>query len=152
MKPSSHTSLLPTLVLLCVTFTTLPTPTRALLCWTHYCEDSEWCLQTCPPDEISCLAQFRVDDDGLRESFFGCFETGVPCDPNCEPMPTSTTNSFDCCCSGDLCNSVEGLTPSGDVPTSPPNPEPTPPVSESDGGFVCLSVCLPAYLSVCLSV
>ena len=164
MKPSPHKPLLPALVLLCATFTALPTPTRALLCWSHFCTaGTHWCMHTCNSDEIACLAQYRTSGGQLAPSYFGCQATEVPCDHNCEATP-GEGSTFTCCCSGDLCNSVEGLTPSGDVPTSPPNTETPPPVSDNDGGFVCLSVhpsirlfinlssCLPTCLPACLPV
>ena len=102
------------------------------MCWSDDCADgSDWCIQLCRPDQRSCLAQYRRNTAGRDvASYFGCH--GVGCDPDCIPT-VGTASDYSCCCSGDLCNSIPGLTPNGDNLTSPPNPQPTPEVDSTDG-------------------
>ena len=111
------------------------TPVEAnRLCWSNHCLNSEWCIQTCnlDDDELSCLAQGRVgqNDGEYIASFFGCHH--AKCDPHCDPE-IGDAQDFICCCSGDLCNSIQGLTPDGDDITPMTNTEPTPTINPQDG-------------------
>ena len=124
--------LLPTVILLSVT------PVWAnRLCWTKDCaSDKEWCIQSCnlENNEFSCLAQGYIDtNDEYVATFFGCHH--AQCDPTCT-YEIGEALDFVCCCSGDLCNSIEGLTPTGDELTPSPNPYPTPPTDPLDGTYV----------------
>lgn len=81
--------------------------TAALMCYnnTDFTENTEWNIQRCDTtsNEISCLAQFRLYNDQLLPSFFGCHTTEIPCDPTCNPIE-GQGNDFSCCCSSDFCN------------------------------------------------
>ena len=126
-----------------------------LLCWTNYCTNgSDWCLQTCSQDHVqrSCLAQYRLDEEGKNvASYFGCHS--VPCSHECVPIEGSS-HDFSCCCSGDLCNSIPGLTPTRETPTGTYNPSEPPSIDPHDGACVSAScrhynVCVP--MCTCVS-
>ena len=71
-------------------------------------------------------------DEEYVATFFGCHH--AQCDPDCD-YNIGTALDFVCCCSGDLCNSIVGLTPEGDILTPSPNPMPTPPTNPLDSMF-----------------
>jgi hypothetical protein len=73
-------------------------------------------------------------DEEYVATFFGCHH--AQCDPDCD-YNIGTALDFVCCCSGDLCNSIVGLTPEGDILTPSPNPMPTPPTNPLDNTAVC---------------
>lgn len=105
------------------------------ICWSNNCADGHWCFQTCnvTAHQFSCLAQYRESLNGVKApSFFGCHDR--VCDEVCEPTEELTSN-FICCCSGDLCNEIEGLTPTEETPTASPNPHTTPAIDTSDGEY-----------------
>ena len=134
-------SLLPPLSLFLSTVVILSvTPVQAnRLCWSKNCASGEdWCMQTCDLEnnELSCFAQGYVNaDDEYVATFFGCHH--AQCDPDCT-YEIGEALDFVCCCSGDLCNSIEGLTPAGDELTPSPNPQPTPPINPTDGKYMHL--------------
>ena len=115
------------------------------MCWTDECSNgNDWCFQTCSLEtgETSCLAQYRQHGNGeIRSSWFGCHAPDRPCSPDCVPVEGSASD-FSCCCTGDLCNSVPGLTPTGEEPTASPNTASTPPYAPHDGMHtLCVCVC-----------
>ena len=136
-----------------VVFTVTPVKANRV-CWSTDCvTGDDWCIQTCSldHDEFSCLALYRRNTAGENvASFFGCHNN--PCDKECDPLPVEgVASNFACCCSGDLCNVVPGLTPTGDEPTAPPNPESPPTANPHDGMYMLMYMCI-VLLCVCVCV
>ena len=121
---------------------------NSLLCWSNQCGNgNDWCIETCPHGEesgqISCLAQYRRLINGMDiASYFGCHHATVPCSHECVPSE-ELSHSFICCCSGDLCNSIPALTPTGDTITPPTNPSDPPTVDPHDSTLTSTTLILP---------
>ena len=99
------------------------------VCWTNkknFCPDGEdFCQEECTAPHLQCLASYSVNSLGtVKPLSFECTaQENIVCSyPECHPTDNSA-GVYSCCCTGDLCNSVLGITPSGDVPT----PSGTPP-------------------------
>ena len=124
---------------LCLVFTfvivfALTSVSANRICWSNRCANGQdWCFQTCniTGHELSCLAQYRETINGEKvPSYFGCHDR--VCGEVCEPSEGIVSN-FICCCSGDLCNEIEDVTPTQEPLTPPPNPHTTPPININDG-------------------
>ena len=104
------------------------------ICWSNHCIDGQdWCFQTCniTAHELSCLAQYRETLNGEKvPAYFGCYNK--LCDELCEPVE-KIISDFMCCCSGDLCNEIEDVTPIEDVPTPSPTRNTSPTIDIHDG-------------------
>ena len=108
------------------------------ICWSNRCTDGQdWCLQMCniTGHELSCLAQYRTLNGEKVPAYFGCHDR--VCKGVCEPVKLS---DYICCCLGDLCNEIEGVTPTEEVPTPSPIPNTSPTSDLYDrecGRYVC---------------
>lgn len=107
-------------------------------CWTNLCTSGEdFCVQECLDDEKHCLANYVSHSDGtISAALFGCIpEENDACDVEACVAVGSEGGVFSCCCTGDLCNEIQGLTPgstvtdpsfttsipTGTIPVRPPN-------------------------------
>ena len=90
-------------------------PANSLFCWSNSdsSADAEWEIQECvmTNSDTSCLSQYRLHNGELVPSYFGCHTTDIPCSFNCTATDCGK-NAFTCCCSSDLCNEIERVTPS----------------------------------------
>jgi activin receptor type-2B len=125
---------------------------NSLHCWSNFCGNgNDWCIEKCPHSEengqMSCLAQYRRLINGTDiASYFGCHH--VPCSQECVPKQ-GLSHSFSCCCSGDLCNSIPALTPTGDTMTPPTNPSDPPTVDPHDNVLACEEYTCGEYSNEC---
>ena len=119
-KTGLPTQLCSSLVFLLIAICTILDQTGALLCWQNSCSSTEdanhWHIQDCntTDNETSCLAQYRSHNGIWIPSYFGCHATDTPCNQSCE-VNEGQCNDYSCCCSGDLCNSLSEITPSGGI-------------------------------------
>lgn len=101
-------------VFLIILLSTLLDQANSLMCWQNSNSvDNPWDIQECDTtvgNETTCLAQYRVHNGVQRPSYFGCHTPNTPCSRLCS-VTEGQSNDYSCCCSGDLCNSVPGLTP-----------------------------------------
>ncbi len=89
-------------------------------CWSTLCQNGEdFCMETCTADNSQCLAHIRVRHRGTVEPVvFECFDG--PSTEECQNeqcvLTAGHVDFLSCCCTGDLCNSVFGVTPGGGDP------------------------------------
>ncbi len=92
-------------------------------CWTNapeVCAGEDFCVQSCPQNYSQCVASVRVDHFGtvhVLGSGFHC--SNRPEEEECRDsqcVMNTHVETHTCCCTGQLCNSVSGLTPSGGNP------------------------------------
>ena len=115
----------------------------SLRCWSGFCANSDFCIQECPSDQPSCVASYvpvpesgsntndsslyrTADGQLVRRLYIACSPAGggLCLDPVCN-LQVSAGDIHTCCCRGDLCNSIPGITPS--TPYTVPVPSGTPP-------------------------
>ena len=135
---------------LLVLLTVFVPPSISLQCWSHFCERGSFCIETCSSNQTSCVASYHQTDAGdITPTYFACSSTtgGLCLLPESTPSP-NPGNIYSCCCRGDLCNQVPGITP-GTVtpPTVPPVPEGEW-VSECEHVCVCVCVCVCVYACI----
>ena len=98
----------------------------ALQCWSRFCERGSFCIETCSSNLTSCVASYhRTENGATTPTYFACSTTsrGLCLQSECTPSPNAG-NIYSCCCRGDLCNAVPGITPGTlTPPTVPPVPE-----------------------------
>ena len=110
-----------------VSFTLASSVALSAVCWKNQnCPDGEeFCQDICSPPHSQCLASYHVDALGTAiPAVFGCtFLDDEAClNPECDPT-SLVAGKYSCCCTGDLCNAVYGITPTGSVATpAPPVP------------------------------
>ena len=119
----------------------------SLQCWNQNTDQGSLYIQTCTANQTSCVASYHVEGDITTPTYFACISPAssrLCLHQECNPMGASSSgNIYSCCCRGDLCNTVPGLTPNMVVPSSVPSTSPSGPVpTVEDGECVCVCVCV----------
>ena len=129
---------------LCLLLVFIPA-SLSLQCWNQNTDQGSLYLQMCTTNQTSCVASYHVEGDITTATYFACSSpaSSRSClHQECNPMGASG-NIYSCCCRGDLCNTVPGLTPNMVVPSSVPSTSPSGPVpTVEDGVCVCVCVCV----------
>ena len=127
-------------------FTFVPT-SIALRCWSHFCEEGSFCIENCSRNQTSCVASYNIDGHVTTPLYFACSTTSGGLCQLSECIPTQNTGSiYSCCCHGDRCNAVSGITPDTTPPSSTPEPTPT----MQNGVCVCVCVCMCVCVRACV--
>ena len=117
----------------------------SLQCWNQNTDQGSLYNQTCTANQTSCVASYHVEGDITTPTYFACSSTASSrscLHQECNPTGASG-NIYSCCCRGDVCNTVLGLTPTMVLPSSVPSASPSGPVpTVEDGECVCVCVCV----------
>ncbi len=116
-------------IYLIVVYTTLLQASSSAECWSTSCiSGEEFCVERCNEDSAQCTATINVDHLGTVEPvLFQCINRPDQCQEEQCVLASTHVEQYSCCCSGLMCNSVYGITPTGGSPPAPVFPTSFPP-------------------------